>query len=83
MTELEIFAKMTIEQGGIWIEIARTENSSHELYKTQTSYEYQYHIYYNSPVYQIFDRHGKRVFASLNYHEAMNHLMQLGGADND
>lgn len=67
MNELETFAKFTLENGGIWHELERTENV--ELYKTQTRRMNGRNYEYDSPVYQVFVR-GKRVFASTNYRQA-------------
>ena len=69
---------MTLDAGGIWVDVAETISGSYTMYKTQSAYWEHGHKFYNSPVYQIFDRAGKRVFAGMNYAEAYDHLRILG-----
>ena len=76
MTELEIFAKFTLEHGGIWHELERSENAG--LYKTQTRRMNGRNYEYDSPVYQVFVD-GKRVFASTNYRQAYAKYKKIGG----
>ena len=65
MTDLELFAQQTISQGGIWYELERG------LYKSQSWYEVRNNYFGDAPVYQVFDRSGKRIFASTNYMSAV------------
>jgi hypothetical protein len=74
MNELNIFSKMTLDTGGIWVAIEETISGSYTLYKTQSAYWERGYKFYNSPVYQIFNRAGKRVFACMNYAEAYEHM---------
>lgn len=67
MNELETFAKFTLEHGGIWYELERSENVG--LYKTQGRRMIGRNYEYDSPVYQVFVD-GKRVFATMNYRQA-------------
>lgn len=62
MTDLEIFARHTIEQGGQWYELEPG------LYKSQTWRLIDNRNYFGDvPVYQVFDRNGKRIFASTSF----------------
>ncbi len=61
MTELELFAQQTILQGGIWYELEPG------LYKSQSWHEVRNNFFGDTPVYQVFDSSGKRLFASTNY----------------
>ena len=79
MTELEIFAKVTLEHGGEWWWLEESENYS--LYSCKTKYEVKHVFYYHPPVYQIFDKHGKRVFASTDYMTAYNKYAALCKGD--
>ena len=59
MTELELFAKQTLEQGGEWVLLEQSEAG--RLYKTQGKW---------CDVFQVFDSEGKRVFTSESYFNA-------------
>ena len=76
MTELEIFAKVTIEHGGEWWNLE--ESDSYTLCESKTQFMIKNRVYHNPPVFQIFNRStGKRVFASTNYQYAYNRFQQL------
>ena len=66
MTDLEIFARHTIEQGGKWYELEPG------LYKSQNWHEVKNSYYGDTPVYQVFDSSGKRLFATTNYQAALS-----------
>ena len=74
MSELELFAKITLEKDGIWRQIEK--NGRYAMYKTQDRYMYKNEYRYNSPVYQIFCD-GKRVFASINRAESYAEYKRL------
>lgn len=75
MTELETFAKFTLDNGGVWYELEESENYS--MYKTQDKFMEKHSYYYSLPVYQIFDKQGNRVFASINYRETYEEYKRL------
>lgn len=75
MTCLEIFAKFTLDNGGVWYQLEKSENYS--MYKTQSKFMEKHSYYYSSPVYQIFDMQGNRVFASTNYKETYEEYKRL------
>ena len=65
MTELELFAKATLEQGGDW-ELIRQDGEL-GLYQSNSKYMWDgRYIHYLNPVYQIF-KNGNRIFASTNF----------------
>ncbi|MEE3325159.1 MAG: hypothetical protein VZR33_07490 [Methanosphaera sp.] len=65
MTELEMLAKQTLEQGGEWFLLEQSEAG--RLYKTQGKW-CDGRNYFNTPsVFQVFDSEGKRVFTSESY----------------
>lgn len=68
MSELEIFAEMTNNQGGEWSKLEDNEN--YTLYVSKTKYMSQHNYYYNAPVYQIFNNDGKRLYVSTDYKSA-------------
>lgn len=65
MTELELFARQTLEQGGEWFLLEQSEAGS--LYKTQGKWCDGRNYFNNPPVFQVFDSEGKRIFASESY----------------
>lgn len=67
MTELELFAKATLEQGGKWWTLEQRKNIC--LCMTKSRYLYENNYYYDSAVYQVF-KNGNRIFASTNFFEA-------------
>ena len=71
MTDLELFAQQTILQGGIWYELEPG------LYKSQSWHEVRNNCVGDTPVYQVFDRSGKRLFASTNYISAFKFWMKI------
>ncbi len=76
MTDLENFSKFTIEeQHGVWIQLEESDTAS--LHKSQSTYCDGRNYSYNSPVYQVFDAAGKRLFVSTNYIEAVRYFERL------
>lgn len=70
MTELEIFVKDIIEQGGeFWTLETCTRG---KLAKTITHYKVKNDIY-NEVRYQVFNADGKRVFVDVNYYPALTY----------
>ena len=68
MTDLELFAKATLEQGGVWRLIR--QDGELGLYQSNSKYMLDgRYIHYLNPVYQIF-KNGNRIFASTNFFEA-------------
>ncbi len=65
MTELQIFAEVTHAHGGEWWELEQGEHYS--LHACKTKYMLHGRVFYNPPVYQVFNAAGKRVFASTSY----------------
>lgn len=81
MTELEIFSEITLKHGGEWRKLEESENySSHE---SKTKFMVKGYTYYNPPVFQIYDKKGKRAFASTNQEEVFQKYENLckGGAE--
>lgn len=60
MTELECFAKQTLEQGGEWWKLEEG------LYVCKTK-QLINNYFYDTPVYQVFNPEGKRLFTSTSY----------------
>lgn len=81
MTELEIFAKATIERGGIWEEL---QNCGHfAMYKTGGRFMYKDRMYNDVNVYRIYED-GKERFASLNYASTLDQFERwTRGSHND
>lgn len=77
MNELETFIKFTLDKGGVWFRLEKSD--SYSLYKSQDKYLYKHNYYFTPAVYQIFDAEGKRVFASTNYRQAYEHYEYLIG----
>lgn len=74
MTELEIFAKNIIEEGG---EFYTLETSTHgKFVKTITHYSVKHRVY-NEVVYQVFNKAGKRVYVSVNYFAALTYYENM------
>lgn len=74
MTELEIFSKSIIEEGG---EFYTLETSIHgKLAKTVSHYSVKHHVY-NEVIYQVFNKAGKRVFASVDYFTALTYYENM------
>lgn len=74
-SELKIFSEMTIKRGGIWYLL--DEKNGFSVYKTQDKYTERNYTGYTSPVYQIFNADGKRVFASTSFTETMMKFRRL------
>lgn len=75
VTELQTFAKFTLENGGEWWLLEHSDN--YQLYKTCSKYLYKNNYYLDTTVYQIFNKQGKRVFVSTDYKEAYKHYKTL------
>lgn len=65
-SELELFAKQTLEQGGEWYEL------EDGLYESKSKHLVNRNYIYGTPVYQVFNSEGKRVYASISYTLAYN-----------
>jgi hypothetical protein len=65
MTELQIFAEVTHKHGGEWWELEQGKHYS--LHACKTKYMVNGRVFYNPPVYQVFNAAGKRIFASTSY----------------
>ena len=74
-SELEIFAEMTLKRGGVWYRL--DEKNGYSVYKTQDKYTEHNYTGYTTPVYQIYNTDGERVFASTNFTETMMKFKQL------
>ena len=75
MSELELFAEQTIKQGGVWFKLE--QKGDYKLYETYSKY-CDGRNYYNGPVvYQIFDKNGKRIFATQSYQNAVTKMKLL------
>ena len=79
MTELEIFAEITLKHGGEWWRLEKSKMYS--LYMCKTRYEVNGRIFYNPPVYQIFAYNGRRVFASTDRKAAYGKFESLCKGD--
>lgn len=75
MNELEIFAEITLKNGGEWWRLEESKECS--LYCCKTKYMIKNNFYYNPPVYQIFDSKGKRIFASTDYRTAYKKFVEV------
>lgn len=71
-TELEIFSEITLSRGGVWYMLA--ECKGYSMYKTQDAIKGTRETKYTTPVFQIFDKDGQRIFAGMNYKEAYNYF---------
>lgn len=67
MTDLETFAKATIDRGGEWYTLQ--SSGRYCLCECKTMHWKMNARYFESPTFQIF-RDGARIFVSLNYREA-------------
>ena len=65
MSELELFAKQTLEQGGEWFALEKSEAGG--LYKAHGKWCDGRNYFNTPPVFQVFDSEGKRKFASESY----------------
>lgn len=68
-SELDIYAEMTLKRGGVWYRL--DEKNGYSVYKTQDKYTERNYTGYTTPVYQIFNAYGERVFASTSFTETM------------
>ena len=80
MNELKLFAEITLKHGGAWWKLEESENYSLHLSKTRFMVKGRENFL--SPVYQIFNSKGDRVFASTDRKTAYNKYENLckGGA---
>ena len=74
-SELEIFAEMTLKRGGVWYRLDK--KNGYSVYKTQDKYTERNYTGYTTPVYQIYNADGKRVFASTSFTETMRKFKYL------
>ena len=74
-SELDIFAEMTLKRGGVWYRL--DEKNGFSVYKTQDKYTERNYTGYTTPVYQIFNADGERVFASTIFTETMMKFRHL------
>ena len=74
-SELKIFAEMTVKRGGIWYLL--DEKNGYSVYKTQDKYTEINYTGYTTPVYQIYNADGKRVFASTSFTETIRKFKYL------
>ena len=79
MTELETYAQFALDNGGFWYPLEKSDN--YTMTKSQNKYMVKHNYYYDSPVYQIFDAQGKRIFASTNYIATYEKYKRLVGGD--
>lgn len=68
-SELKIYSEMTLKRGGVWYRL--DEKNGYSVYKTQDKYTQRGYTGYTTPVYQIFNADGERVFASTIFTETM------------
>lgn len=80
MTDLETFAKFTLERGGIWHEIEKKGRFA--MYKTCDRYEQNNFIWNDIIVYQIF-KDGMRVLATTDYKAAVQSFDRMTGGAED
>lgn len=73
MSELELFAKQTLEQGGEWYKL-EGEFCKGGLFVSKTKYLVNNNYYYDTPVYQVFNAEGKRLFATTSYNAAYKYF---------
>lgn len=80
MGELNLFAEITLKNGGEWWQLE--ESDGYTLCESKTKFVVNHRVYYNPPVFQVFDRRtGKRLFASTNYFSALEKYRQLTEED--
>lgn len=79
MNELETFAKFTLDSGGVWFTLEKSDD--YTLFKTQDRYLHKNNYYYDTPIYQIFNADGKRIFAGTDYLQAYNYYKKLMGGN--
>jgi hypothetical protein len=65
-SELELFAKQTLDQGGEWYKLEEG------LYESKSKHLIDNSYIYDTPVYQVFNSEGKRVFSTVSYTLAYN-----------
>lgn len=69
MTELEIFAKDIIDDGGEFYTLETSTKG--KLAKTVTHYTVKGHVY-NEVRFQVFNKEGKRIFVDTSLMPALN-----------
>ena len=75
VTELEFFAEMTTKQGGEWWPLENNEKYS--LWVSKMKHMINNHVYYDQPVYQLFDDSEKRVLATTSRTVAYRQYLKL------
>ena len=80
MNDLKAFAEITLKHGGEWWKLEESENYS--LHMSKTKFMIKNQVHYLSPVFQIFNSKGDRVFASTDRKTAYDKYENLckGGA---
>ena len=82
MNELNLFAEITLRHGGEWWQLEESDDHTLCLCESKTKFVVNNRVYYNPPVFQVFDRRtGKRLFASTNYFSALEKYRQLTEED--
>lgn len=74
MTDLEAFAKLTLEQGGEWRFLE--ERGGYSIHCSKVKYICEHNFYYTTPVYQIF-KDGTRIYTNTNYRESYDTFVRL------
>lgn len=74
MTDLETFAKLTLEQGGEWWFLE--ERGGYSIHCSKVKYICEHNFYYTAPVYQIF-KDGTRIYTNTNYRESYDTFVRL------
>lgn len=64
MTVIESIAKEIIDNGGIFYKLE--DDNGLRLCMTKTKYSDGRDFFYNSPMYQIFDKEGNRIFVTVS-----------------
>ena len=75
MKELEMFSRFTLEQGNNWWELESSIKGS--LHKSQRVYSDGRNDFYETPMYQVFDAKGKRVYVTPVYVDAFAKYRRL------
>lgn len=70
-SELELFAEQTLNQGGEWYKL------EDGLYKCFGKHLVGNNYVNDTPVYQVFNSEGKRVFASVSYTLAYSYYQNM------
>lgn len=74
-TELELFADFTNKNGGEWWPLESNENYS--LWLCKMKHMVNNHVYYDQPVYELFDSSQKRILATTSMSTAYSQYKKL------